>query len=102
MQFVLFNDFVPGVIVGDRVVDISSQFPQRSPKDVRALVRELISSWDEIAPRVAETARAAEGILLSSVRLRAPSPLPDQLLCAAKNYKDGHETPKPDFFLKPL
>jgi 2-keto-4-pentenoate hydratase/2-oxohepta-3-ene-1,7-dioic acid hydratase in catechol pathway len=27
-------------------------------------------------------------------------PDPVQLLCAAKNYKDGHETPKADFFLK--
>jgi 2-keto-4-pentenoate hydratase/2-oxohepta-3-ene-1,7-dioic acid hydratase in catechol pathway len=102
MRFVLFNDFIPGVIVDDRVIDISSQYPDLSPKDVRALVRELISSWDQIAPRIAETARAASGVPLSSVRLRAPSPLPDQLLCALKNYKDGHETPKPDFFLKPI
>jgi 2-keto-4-pentenoate hydratase/2-oxohepta-3-ene-1,7-dioic acid hydratase in catechol pathway len=98
MNFVLFDDFRPGILRDGRVIDISGLLPgidfARHPRDT---VSGFITRYDELKPRLAGL---SGGVPLESVRLRQPSPDPHQLLCAAKNYKDGHETPAVDFFLK--
>jgi len=101
MNIVLFDDFKPGILKNDRVFDISSLLPgidyAHHPRDT---VQQLITRYDELAPRITALTTQSAGIPLASVRLRQPSPDPQQLLCAAKNYRDGHETPRVDFFLK--
>lgn len=97
MRYVMFDDFKPGVLIGDSVVDITSLLSPEDLKSQRATVQGIISKHKEIA---AKAGSLGKGKSLSSVRLRQPVPDPAQLLCAAKNYKDGHETPKADFFLK--
>ncbi len=101
MKFVLFDDFKPGILNDDQVFDISSLLSgvdfARHPRDT---VQQLISRCEELKPRMTAMIAQSSGVPLASVRLRQPSPDPQQLLCAAKNYKDGHETPRVDFFLK--
>ena len=63
-------------------------------------MRGLIARCDAFAPEIAATLRQSKGVSVASVRLRQPVPDPVQLLCAARNYRDGSETPKADFFLK--
>ncbi len=96
MRYVLFDDFKPGIQIGDNVADISSLLGPEDLKSPRAIVQGIIAKHKDIAAK----AGTLKGRPLSSVRLRQPVPDPVQLLCAAKNYKDGHETPKADFFLK--
>lgn len=97
MRFAFFNNFVPGVIDGDRVVDISSLLNARTPGEA---VRTFIGNYDSLKPAIDKLVAAGGGLALSGVRLRQPLPDPIQLLCATRNYQDGHEIPKPDFFLK--
>src|SRR5439155_5459628 len=53
----------------------------------------LIAAFDRLQPVLADAARA-EGVPLSSVRLRAPLPRPSKILCAIGNYMEGTDTPK--------
>lgn len=96
MRYVMYDDFKPGALIGDSVTDISGLLAPEDMKSPRAIVQGIIAKHKDIAAKVG----ALKGKPLSSVRLRQPVPDPVQLLCAAKNYKDGHETPKADFFLK--
>ncbi|HTI88146.1 MAG TPA: fumarylacetoacetate hydrolase family protein [Alphaproteobacteria bacterium] len=96
MRFVLFDDFKPGVIRDDKVFDISGLLRGVEPGNPRAVVRAIIAAADSIGGKL----DSLKDVPVASVRLRQPVPDPVQLLCAAKNYKDGRETPKADFFLK--
>lgn len=100
MHFVLFDDFKPAVLSGDRVFDISAMLSGVDLGNPRQTVRGLIARCDELAPRIPALLRQSKGVPVTSVRLRQPVPDPVQLLCAARNYRDGHEVPKADFFLK--
>ena len=101
MKLVLFNDFKPGVLKDEKVYDFShlingidfSRYP-------RETIEHMITHFDHLLPELNKLLNQSTGVAVKSVHLRAPSPDPRQLLCAAKNYKDGHEIPKPDFFLK--
>ncbi len=101
MNLVLFNDFRPGVLHDGKVFDITSLIAGIDLSRPRDTVRQLIAQYGDLTGKIAAELKGGKGVPLASVRLRQPSPDPVQLLCAAKNYKDGHEAPKPDFFLKP-
>ena len=47
MKLVLFNDFVPGVVKGDRVVDISSVTADIHHTTPQQLMAGLIASFDQ-------------------------------------------------------
>lgn len=86
MQIVLYDDDRLGVVADGAVRDISAVVDERwrgTPYASNA----LISSWDDVAPRVAELAAAGPATPLSDVRLRAPVPRPRQLLAAPLNYR---------------
>lgn len=100
MQYVLFDDFRPGVLAGEKVYDISALLAGVDLKYPRQTVRGLIARHAENAGAIAALVAAGNGRPVGSVRLRAPSAAPEQLLCAAKNYRDGKETVEADFFLK--
>jgi len=93
MKLALFNDFVPGVVNGDRIVDVSSVVGAIMALPVHDRMPALIADFDRLRPALAEAARA-EGVTLSSVRLRAPLPRPSKLLCAIGNFMEGTDTPK--------
>ena len=99
MHFVLFDDFKPGVLRDGRVHDLSA-LPGLDPRNPRETVRALIAAHATRPREIAAAVGLSKGVPVESVRLRQPVPDPVQLLCAAKNYKDGRETPKADFFLK--
>jgi 2-keto-4-pentenoate hydratase/2-oxohepta-3-ene-1,7-dioic acid hydratase in catechol pathway len=97
VRFAFFNNFVPGVVADNRVIDVSSLLEARTPEDA---VLAFIENYDSLKPGIEKLIAAGGGVLVDEVRLRQPLPHPVQLLCATRNYQDGHEIPKPDFFLK--
>ena len=55
MKLVMFNDFVPGVLDGNRVVDISSavsDIPHMSPQE---LMSDIIAEFDSLERRASKT-----------------------------------------------
>ena len=89
MKLVLYNDFVPGVMKGDRVVDISavvSDIPRISPQ---TLMAGLIERFDQYRSAIQGAADASDGMPASQVRLRAPLPEPTRIVCMAGNYMES-------------
>jgi 2-keto-4-pentenoate hydratase/2-oxohepta-3-ene-1,7-dioic acid hydratase in catechol pathway len=84
MQFVHFDDFRLGVLVGERVVDITDRVGA-SGDAPQARLAALIANWPARAAAIRDAASQG-GTPLGSVRLRPSVPKPGQLVCAAVNY----------------
>ena len=103
MKLVMFNDFVPGVLDGNRVVDISSavsDIPHMSPQE---LMSGLIANFDSLKGGIEDLVSSSDGVDRSDVRLRSPLPKPTQIVAMAANYMEhgAREAPAPiNAFLK--
>ena len=89
MKLVLYDDFVPGVMKGDRVVDISGvvrDIPQISPQ---TLMSGLIERFDQYRSVIESAVASAEGVPASSVKFRPPLPEPTRMVCMAGNYMEN-------------
>jgi 2-keto-4-pentenoate hydratase/2-oxohepta-3-ene-1,7-dioic acid hydratase in catechol pathway len=102
VKLVLYNDFQPGLLVGDNVVDISpvgDQYRGLHPSDV---MFGLIENFDSIRGQLQSLEASGPRTPLGSVRLRAPVPRPRKLICCFGNYMEGQDRPPfpIDMFLK--
>ena len=103
MKLVMFNDFVPGVLDGNRVVDISSavsDIPHMSPQE---LMSGIIANFDSLKGGIEDLVSSSDGVDRSDVRLRSPLPKPTQIVAMAANYMEhgAREAPAPiNAFLK--
>ncbi|MBT5080057.1 MAG: fumarylacetoacetate hydrolase family protein [Rhodospirillaceae bacterium] len=90
MKLLYFDDYRPGVLRDDMVVDISAEVQDIPHIDHRALINGLIARFDSYRERLEVFVAGAEGQPLSTVTLRAPIPLPRNIDCMAVNYmEDG-------------
>ena len=90
MKLVLFNDYVPGVLKNDRVVDISNLVAAIPHIDGQTLMSGLIENFDRYRTAISQAAEAADGVAVDQVRLRPPLPSPGKIVCMAVNYmEDG-------------
>jgi 2-keto-4-pentenoate hydratase/2-oxohepta-3-ene-1,7-dioic acid hydratase in catechol pathway len=89
MKIALFNDYVPGLVRGDEIIDVGGVLP-KSIMDAPPVYRMnlLIERFADVRSDL-EKALTRPGRSLSSVRLRAPSPMPSQMLFAMGNYHEG-------------
>ena len=68
MKLVMFNDFVPGVLDGNRVVDISSavsDIPHMSPQE---LMSGIIANFDSLKGDIEALVSSSEGVDRADVR----------------------------------
>jgi 2-keto-4-pentenoate hydratase/2-oxohepta-3-ene-1,7-dioic acid hydratase in catechol pathway len=90
VKLVYFDDYKLGVVKGDNVVDVSQavrDIPHTGPGD---LMNGLIARFDQYKGKLEDAAASGKGVPLSSVKLRAPLPKPDNIDCMAVNYmEDG-------------
>jgi len=89
MKLVLFNDFVPGVIKGNHVIDISGvvkDIPHTTPQQ---LMSGLISDFGRRRDAIETIVSGTDGVPASEVRFRPPLPEPTRLVCMAGNYMEG-------------
>ncbi len=88
MKLVMFNDFVPGVLDGNRVVDISSavsDIPHMSPQE---LMSGIIADFDSLKGGIEDLVSSSDGVDRADVRLRSPLPRPTQIVAMAANYME--------------
>ncbi len=87
MRLVTFDDFTPGVVRGDEVVDLTPAIGEiaRLPWDER--IPALIEDFAKLRPAIEKLAAEGRGAPLASVKLRAPNPRPGKIICSAANYK---------------
>jgi len=95
MKLLFFNDFQLGVMKGDNVVDVSdvvSDIPNLEPQQ---LINGLIINFASYREKLETAVGAAEGVPVSSVRVRPPLPKPGNIACMAVNYMEDGTRDKP-------
>jgi 2-keto-4-pentenoate hydratase/2-oxohepta-3-ene-1,7-dioic acid hydratase in catechol pathway len=103
LKILFFDDFRLGILSGDNVIDVSdkvSGIPMVGPHD---LVNGLIENFDQYRSLLEKAVNSAQGVPVSSVRIRPPLPRPVNIDCMAVNYmEDGTltETPAINAFTK--
>jgi 2-keto-4-pentenoate hydratase/2-oxohepta-3-ene-1,7-dioic acid hydratase in catechol pathway len=103
MKLVLFNDFTPGVLKGDNVVDISSEVSEVPHIDGQTWMSGIIDNFDSLRSGIETAVASSNGVPTSEVRLRAPLPEPKRLVCMAGNFMENGSLKIPtdrDAFLK--
>jgi len=103
MKLVLFNDFTPGVLKGDNVVDISSEVSEVPHIDGQTWMSGIIDNFDSLRSGIETAVASSDGVPTSEVRLRAPLPEPKRLVCMAGNFMENGSLKIPtdrDAFLK--
>ena len=87
MKLALFNDHRPGLVRGDRIVDISDV----AGDAIMGLVptQRMPAILERFAEMRGALARLDGGVPLTEVRLRAPLPRPGKIMCAIGNYSEG-------------
>lgn len=97
MKLLYFDEFTLGVLKGENVVDVSAvvqDIPHTGPHD---LITGLIERFEDYRDKLQAAADAADGVPVSSVRIRPPLPKPYNIDCMAGNYmEDGtRDAPRP-------
>src|SRR5260370_8682290 len=88
MKLALFNDYIPGGVNGDRIVDLSGILGQAImglPPADRMLA--LIADFDPLRGKIAD-ASTGQGVPLSGIRLSAPVPRPSKMLSGLGTYRE--------------
>jgi 2-keto-4-pentenoate hydratase/2-oxohepta-3-ene-1,7-dioic acid hydratase in catechol pathway len=102
MKLVLFDDFRPGILRDDRVVDVSAATADLGVHSHHKLMPAIIEHFDQLRPVLEKLAASEAGRPVSEVRLRAPNPAPPKLLACFGNYTEvtTAERSAQDMFLK--
>jgi hypothetical protein len=85
MKLALFNNYIPGLVVGDQIIDLSEsvgrQVMESAPLDRMTAV---IADFERLRPDIAAGV-GRRGRPLAEVRLRAPMPRPGKMLFGLGN-----------------
>jgi 2-keto-4-pentenoate hydratase/2-oxohepta-3-ene-1,7-dioic acid hydratase in catechol pathway len=95
MKLAFFDDYKLGVVKGDNIVDVSSvvrDIPHTSPGN---LISGLIERFGDYRAKLQDAAAGAQGVPVSSVRIRPPLPKPGNIVCMAVNYMENGTLAKP-------
>ena len=102
MRLVMYDDFRPGLLLRDQVIDLAPALESFGKLDGDEVMLALIGNYQWIHGDIQYLATGGGGAPVSSVRLRAPNPRPGKILCAVANYLEFGRRPKPriDYFFK--
>lgn len=95
MKLVFFDEFRLGVVVEDRVVDVTEEVQDIPHLGPHHLINGLIERFDQYRDRLEAASAAGNGVPLSEVRLRPPLPKPGKLVCMAVNYMESGTRAEP-------
>jgi len=89
MKLVFFDEFVPGLLKGDKVVNITEPLGGLKSTNGQETLQNIMDNFDSLKSELDSYAKKNEGSPLSEVRLRQPVPKPQKILCMIGNYKEG-------------
>ena len=101
MRFVFYNDFKPGLVKDDKVVDIIEELNIKPYQTPQMIVEGFIKQYEELQPALKKALKDKEGTPIKDVRLRQPVPKPGLFLCGIGGFGEGEGRKRPlNFFLK--
>src|SRR6201993_1915147 len=95
MKLAFFDNYKLGVVVGDKIVDVSAVtkgIKALGPQDV---IRGVIEKWSTYKGKLAAAAKKGKAKPLSKAKLRPPLPKPENIICMAVNYMEDGTLPEP-------
>jgi 2-keto-4-pentenoate hydratase/2-oxohepta-3-ene-1,7-dioic acid hydratase in catechol pathway len=95
MKLLFFNDFQLGVMKGENVVDVSDVVSDIPCLEPQQLINGLIINFGSYRQKLEAAVGAADGVPVSSVRVRPPLPKPGNIACMAVNYLEDGTRDKP-------
>ena len=101
MRYVFYDDFKPGLVNDDAVVDISDELEVKPYQTPQMVVEKFIKEYEKLKPILEKALKEKKGTPLKDVRLRQPLPKPGLFLCGIGGYGEGEGRKRPlNFFLK--
>ena len=89
MKLVLFDDYIPGLLKDDKVIDVSDKLSGVPDFNPQIMMSYLIEHFDEYRQSLEQKSVDAKGVPISEVRLRPPLPEPTRIVCMAGNYMEN-------------
>src|ERR1051325_4137765 len=84
MKIVLYDDYKPGLLKDDTVIDVSSVIPRGATPQLT--IEGLIVNFQSLKGGLQKALDEGKGVPLSSVKLRAPVPRPGKILAMGGNF----------------
>ena len=101
MKFVFYDDFKPGLLKDEKVVDIADLLTGIEAQTPQLLLEGFIRDYDKLKPSLEKALKERDGIPVEGVRLRQPVPKPGLMLCGIGGFGEGEGRKRPlGFFLK--
>jgi len=90
MKLAFFDDFKLGVVADDSIVEVTDAVKDISRLGPQDVMRGVIERFDALKGKLADAAAKGERKPAAQVRIRAPLPRPENIICMAVNYmEDG-------------
>ena len=87
MKLVLFNDYIPGILRDNKVIDISDEISGVPDFNPQIMMSYLIENFDGYRQSL-EQIGDVKAVPISEVKLRPPLPEPTRIVCMAGNYME--------------
>src|ERR1051325_4433128 len=104
MKMVLFDDYKPGLLQGDSVIDVSEATRGVAGRNGQETMQGIIANFDSLRGTLEQALNSGQAKPLSSVKLRAPLPRPGKIMAMGTNFKEftkGAPLPIWGFFKSP-
>jgi 2-keto-4-pentenoate hydratase/2-oxohepta-3-ene-1,7-dioic acid hydratase in catechol pathway len=101
MRYVFYDDFKPGLLKDDKVVDISDVLDVKPYQTPQMVVEKFIGEYETLKPALEKALKEKEGKPLKDVRIRQPVPKPGLFMCGIGGFGEGEGRKRPiNFFVK--
>lgn len=100
MRYVFYDDFKPGLLKNDTIVDISDVLDVKPYQTPQIILEKFITQYETLKPEL-EKSLLKSGKPLKEVRLRQPVPKPSLFMCGIGGFGEGEGRKRPiNFFVK--
>lgn len=101
MRYVFYDDFKPGLLKDDAVVDISDVLDVKVYQTPQMIVEKFIKEYETLKPSLEKALKDKTGKPLKDVRIRQPIPKPSLFMCGIGGFGEGEGRKRPiNFFVK--
>src|SRR6201987_3297170 len=95
MKLAFFDNYKLGVVVGDKIVDVSGAVKGIKALGPQDVMRGVIEKWSTYKTKLAAAAKKGKGKPVAKAKFRPPLPKPENIICMAVNSMEDGTLPEP-------